>query len=153
MKLTFYNNKDTTNTINKDLTELSTIDINFKQGQNMYTPSLMLTKLNVPPLSNYAKLAEKFYFINSTYEYHTEYLIINLIEDVLGWVAVLVVSVVMHFVDWPILDPLLSVGFTLFILFNVLRNLKTTAQLFFQATPDKKLLADIFLAKRPIAII
>lgn len=67
----------------------------------------------------------------------------HLIEDVLGWVAVLVVSVVMHFVDWPILDPLLSVGFTLFILFNVLRNLKTTAQLFFQATPDKKLLADI----------
>lgn len=83
MKLTFYNNKDTTNTINKDLTELSTIDINFKQGQYMYTPSLMLTKLNVPQLANYAKLAEKFYFINSTYEYHTEYLIINLIEDVL----------------------------------------------------------------------
>lgn len=83
MKLTFYNNKDTTNTINKDLTELSTIDINFKQGQTMYNPSLVLTKLNVPPLANYAKLAEKFYFINSTYEYHTEYLIINLIEDVL----------------------------------------------------------------------
>lgn len=83
MKLTFYNNKDTTNTINKDLTELSTIDINFKQGQNMYTPSLVLTKTNVPPLSNYVKLAEKFYFINSTYEFHTTYLIINLIEDVL----------------------------------------------------------------------
>ena len=68
MKLTFYNNKDTTNTINKDLTELSTIDINFKQGQNMYTPTLVLTKTNVPPLANYAKLAEKFYFINSTNE-------------------------------------------------------------------------------------
>ena len=83
MKLTFYNNKDTTNTINKDLTELSTIDINFKQGQNMFTPSLVLTKTNVPQLANYAKLAEKFYFINSTNEYHTAYLIINLIEDVL----------------------------------------------------------------------
>ena len=83
MKLTFYNNKDTTNTINKDLTELSTIDIKFKQGQNMYTPSLVLTKANVPQLANYAKLAEKFYFINSTNEYHTAYLIINLIEDVL----------------------------------------------------------------------
>ena len=49
----------------------------------MYTPSLVLTKTNVPPLANYAKLAEKFYFINSTNEYHTAYLIINLIEDVL----------------------------------------------------------------------
>lgn len=67
----------------------------------------------------------------------------HLLEDVLGWVAVLIVSVVMHFVDWPILDPLLSIGFTLFILVNVLRNLKTTAQLFFQATPDKRLLAAI----------
>lgn len=67
----------------------------------------------------------------------------HLIEDVLGWVAVLVVAVVMHFVEWPILDPLLSVGFTLFILVNVLRNLKTTAQLFFQATPDKALLKNI----------
>lgn len=67
----------------------------------------------------------------------------HLLEDVLGWVAVLIVSVVMHFVDWPILDPLLSVGFTLFILFNVLRNLKTTAELFLQATPDKQLLAKV----------
>lgn len=83
MKLTFYNNKDTTNTINKDLTELSTIDINFKQGQNMFNPSLILTKTNVPELANYCKLADKYYFINSTYEYHTMFLIINLWEDVL----------------------------------------------------------------------
>lgn len=83
MKLTFYNNKDTTNTINKDLTELSTIDINFKQGQNMFNPSLILTKTNVPELANYCKLADKFYFINSTNEYHTMFLIINLWEDVL----------------------------------------------------------------------
>ncbi|QBZ83456.1 Cadmium, cobalt and zinc/H(+)-K(+) antiporter [Hydrogenovibrio crunogenus] len=63
----------------------------------------------------------------------------HLLEDVLGWLAVLVVSIVLQFADWPILDPLLSVGFTLFIFFNVIRNLKTTAKLFFQAVPDKKL--------------
>lgn len=67
----------------------------------------------------------------------------HLLEDVLGWVAVLVVAIVMQFVDWPILDPLLSVGFTLFILVNVLRNLRATAQLFFQATPDKTLVNKI----------
>ncbi len=67
----------------------------------------------------------------------------HLLEDVLGWIAVLLVAIVMQFVDWPVLDPLLSVAFTLFILVNVLKNLKTTAQLFFQATPDKKLLKDI----------
>lgn len=83
MKLTLYNTQDTANTLNKNLTELATLDINFKQGQNMFNPSLILTKTNVPELANYCKLANKYYFINSTYEYHTMYLIINLMEDVL----------------------------------------------------------------------
>jgi len=62
----------------------------------------------------------------------------HLLEDVLGWVTVLIVGIVLLFVDWPILDPLLSIGFTLFILVNVLRNLWATLKLFIQATPDKK---------------
>ncbi|RZQ55770.1 cation transporter [Pseudidiomarina tainanensis] len=60
----------------------------------------------------------------------------HLMEDVLGWVAVLIVGIVLLFVDWPILDPLLSIAFTVFILFNVIRNLHETARLFFQAAPD-----------------
>jgi cobalt-zinc-cadmium efflux system protein len=62
----------------------------------------------------------------------------HLLEDVLGWVAVFIVSVVLMFKPWPILDPILSIGFTLFILFNVVRNLKETLLLFLQATPDSK---------------
>ncbi|WP_180159880.1 cation diffusion facilitator family transporter, partial [Acinetobacter sp. YH12062] len=50
----------------------------------------------------------------------------HLLEDVLGWVAVLIVSIVLLFAELPILDPLLSIGFTLFILFNVFKNLKST---------------------------
>jgi cobalt-zinc-cadmium efflux system protein len=60
----------------------------------------------------------------------------HLLEDVLGWVAVLIVSIILIFVDWPILDPLLSIGFTLFILVNVLRHLGSTVKLFVQASPD-----------------
>ncbi|WP_448248088.1 cation diffusion facilitator family transporter [Thalassotalea agariperforans] len=67
----------------------------------------------------------------------------HLLEDVLGWVAVLIVSIVLFFVELPILDPLLSVGFTLFILFNVLKNLKTTLALFLQATPEQETQGDI----------
>ena len=63
----------------------------------------------------------------------------HLLEDVLGWVAVLIVSIILQFADWPILDPLLSVAFTLFILFNVVRNLWVTGKLFLQAVPDKAL--------------
>jgi cobalt-zinc-cadmium efflux system protein len=67
----------------------------------------------------------------------------HLLEDVLGWVAVLIVATVMQFVDWPILDPLLSIGFTLFILINVLRNLWATGRLFFQAVPEPDLLESV----------
>lgn len=63
----------------------------------------------------------------------------HLLEDVLGWVAVLIVAIILQFVDWPILDPLLSIGFTLFILVNVVRTLSATARLFLQAAPDKAL--------------
>lgn len=60
----------------------------------------------------------------------------HLLEDVLGWVAVLIVSVILLFWDIHILDPLLSILITLYVLFNVLRNLKRTAALFLQAVPE-----------------
>ena len=64
----------------------------------------------------------------------------HLIEDVLGWVAVLILSIILHFFHWPILDPLLSIAFTSFILVNVVRMLWSTGKLFFQAVPDTQLL-------------
>lgn len=64
----------------------------------------------------------------------------HLLEDVLGWIAVLIISIILYFFDWPILDPILSIIFTLFILFNVLRNLYETMRLFLQAAPDVKTL-------------
>jgi len=61
----------------------------------------------------------------------------HLLEDVLGWIAVLLVAIVLLFVEFPILDPILSIGFTLFILFNVTKNLTETIKVFLQATPDE----------------
>ncbi|MCO6147087.1 cation diffusion facilitator family transporter [Flavobacterium sp. NRK1] len=60
----------------------------------------------------------------------------HLIEDVLGWVAVLIVSVVMMFTDAPYLDPALSLGITLFILYNVVKRLKETFVILLQGTPE-----------------
>jgi len=74
----------------------------------------------------------------------------HLLEDVLGWVAVFIVSIVLLFKPWPILDPILSIAFTLFILFNVARNLKETILLFLQATPNEKqdkAVRDLLLSK------
>lgn len=60
----------------------------------------------------------------------------HLLEDVLGWLAILIVAVVLQFAEWPILDPLLSIAFTSFILVNVARNLIATGRVFFQGVPD-----------------
>ncbi len=61
---------------------------------------------------------------------------LHLLEDVLGWVAVLIVSVIMMFTDLPILDPILSILITLYILWGVIKNLKQTMFLFLQSTPE-----------------
>lgn len=61
----------------------------------------------------------------------------HLLEDVLGWVAVLIVSLVLFVVnDWYFLDPLLSLAITLFVLFNAARNLRSVLRIFLQAAPE-----------------
>jgi cobalt-zinc-cadmium efflux system protein len=63
----------------------------------------------------------------------------HLLEDVLGWVAVLLGAILMYFTGWAWLDPVLCIAFTLFILVNVLKNLWQTLALFLQVTPDPAL--------------
>ncbi len=60
----------------------------------------------------------------------------HLLEDVLGWVAVLIVGITLLFIDLYILDSILSLLITLYILYNVLGHLKKTAELFLQAAPE-----------------
>lgn len=59
----------------------------------------------------------------------------HLLEDVMGWVAVLIASILMQFYDIPILDPILSLGIASFILFNVFKNGKESVQIILQGTP------------------
>ncbi|MFC4682785.1 cation diffusion facilitator family transporter [Exiguobacterium sp. s149] len=60
----------------------------------------------------------------------------HLLEDVLGWIAVLVVGIVLLFKDIHILDPILSIAIALFILVNVFRNLVKTMKILLGAVPD-----------------
>ena len=60
---------------------------------------------------------------------------LHMLEDVLGWLVVLIGAVIMHFTDLKILDPLMSIGVALFILINSLSNLKKVLDLFLEKTP------------------
>lgn len=61
---------------------------------------------------------------------------LHLLEDVLGWVAVLIVSVILMFWDIPILDPILSLVILSYVLFNVVKNVIETMSLFLQGVPS-----------------
>lgn len=61
---------------------------------------------------------------------------LHLMEDVLGWIAVLIVSVVMIFIDLPILDPLLSLGISIYILKNIISNTKIILDIILQTVPE-----------------
>ena len=68
---------------------------------------------------------------------------LHLLEDVLGWVAILVGSIVMYFFDLPILDPILSVGIACFVLFNVYKNIAQSLHIILQGIPTEISTTDI----------
>ncbi|NTV19084.1 MAG: cation transporter [Bacteroidales bacterium] len=60
---------------------------------------------------------------------------LHMMEDLLGWFAVLAASIIMIFIDVPVIDPILSVAITVWVLFNVYRNLKETFRIMLQEVP------------------
>ena len=60
---------------------------------------------------------------------------LHMLEDVLGWVVVLVGAIVMNFTDIKIIDPCMSIGVAVLILVTSLRNLKLVVDIFLAKTP------------------
>ena len=60
----------------------------------------------------------------------------HLLEDTLGWAAVLIGAGIMSIWDVPIIDPLLSICISLFVLWNVTKTLKAVMKIFLQTTPE-----------------
>lgn len=60
---------------------------------------------------------------------------LHLLEDVLGWLAVLIGAGIMYFVDAPFIDPLLSILISLYILYNVYRNIRQSLHIILQGSP------------------
>ena len=60
---------------------------------------------------------------------------LHMIEDVLGWIVVLIGAVVMKFTDFVIIDPIMSVGVAVFIFVNAVRNFNEAMGLFLEKVP------------------
>lgn len=61
---------------------------------------------------------------------------LHLLEDVLGWLAVLIGSVIMLYFDAPFIDPLLSILIAGYVIYNVFKNLKKSLLIILQGTPE-----------------
>lgn len=60
----------------------------------------------------------------------------HMIEDVMGWVVVLIGAVVMKFYHLPQLDAGMAISLSLWILYNVFRNLREALKVFLMASPS-----------------
>ena len=61
---------------------------------------------------------------------------LHFLEDTLGWVAVILMAIVLRFTDWYILDPLLSIAISFFILSKALPRFWSTLKIFLDAVPE-----------------
>ena len=60
---------------------------------------------------------------------------LHMLEDVLGWVIVLIGAVTMKFTDFGIIDPILSIFVAAFIMVNALKSYRAILDLFLEKTP------------------
>lgn len=68
---------------------------------------------------------------------------LHMLEDVLGWIIVLIGAAVMKFTNILIIDPLMSVAVAVFILYNSLRGLKDIVDLFLEKIPEGVSISEI----------
>ncbi len=75
------------------------------------------------------------YFTHGGHSLNQRAVSLHMLEDVLGWVVVLIGAVVMKFTDISYIDAILSIGVSIFILINALKNLNDIGDIFFEKTP------------------
>ena len=68
---------------------------------------------------------------------------LHMLEDVLGWVVVLIGAIVMNFTDFAILDPIMSIFVALFIFINAIGNIKRIENIFLEKMPSELKMEEI----------
>ena len=61
---------------------------------------------------------------------------LHFLEDTLGWLAVILMAIILRFTDWYILDSLLSLVISIFILTKTLPRFWSALKIFLEAVPE-----------------
>ncbi len=62
----------------------------------------------------------------------------HLIEDLLAWIVVLIGAICIHFFQLNWIDPILAIGISIFVSWNVIRNLKEPFRIILQYVPGSE---------------
>ncbi len=68
---------------------------------------------------------------------------LHLLEDLLGWISVLITSIVIHFTNFYILDPILSLAISTFVVYNISKRLIEIYRIIMHCVPNKNLYENI----------
>lgn len=76
------------------------------------------------------------FFTRDSHSLNEKAVNLHMLEDVLGWTVVLIGAVVMRFTDFWIIDPVMSIAVSLFILVHSIKNLKAGFDVLLEKTPN-----------------
>ena len=72
---------------------------------------------------------------------------LHFLEDTLGWLAVILMAIILRFTDWYILDPILSLVISIFILTKAIPRFWSALKIFLDAVPEgvdiKQVMSDL----------
>lgn len=73
---------------------------------------------------------------HQSHDANSKAIMLHLLEDVLGWIAVLIGAAVIYFTNWFWIDSALTIAIALFIAYNALKNMYGTFTILLQAVPE-----------------
>ena len=70
------------------------------------------------------------------HNHNSQSIMLHLLEDVLGWAAVLIGAVMIYFTGWNWIDGVLTIGIALFVGYSAAKNLISTVKVMLQSVPE-----------------
>ena len=77
------------------------------------------------------------------HNHNSQSIMLHLLEDVLGWAAVLIGAVIIYFTGWNWIDGVLTIGIALYVGFNAVKNLIATVKVMLQSVPENVNIAQL----------
>lgn len=103
----------------------------FQNPEPIHVPGVILLALLGLAVNGFAA-----YRMSKNSGLNSRMIMLHLLEDILGWCAVLLVSIVLLFKPWYILDSVLSILIAFIIINGVIKNLYNVSKIFLQAFPE-----------------